>query len=76
MDIVASKGVHFEHGIHFIHTHTHAPTHPLTHNIIFILCHIYQRCHCCSQIVILRTECPLMYLTVLVKIKTNKQQIQ
>ena len=28
------------------------------------------RCHCCSEIVILRI------LTVLVKIKTNKQQIQ
>ena len=55
MDTVASRGVHFEHGIHFI-IHTHACT------------HARRRCHCCSQIVILRTECPLMYLMVLVKI--------
>ena len=32
--------------------------------------HTYMRCHCRSEIVILRI------LTVLVKIKTNKQQIQ
>ena len=62
MDIVASSGVMFNMVyIWYIHciTHTH------TNIYIYIYIYIYMRCHCCSEIVILRI------LTMLVKIKTN-----
>ena len=62
--IVASRGVQW---YTFYYTHT----------LLYLFCVIYtlryRRCHCCSQILILRTDCPLVYLAVLVKIKTNKQ---